>query len=317
MMSATAHEVRSAAPTQTMDRRTDPFSFHPAQLGDAVTRLRELGGVETALAATPAALADAGRVIRVLVSRIEGSLWVPQHWHSRAPGSETERATDREMESRLTALRLPLDSSLVETQVVRRKSSQLVSSAQTDSHANHLFVSTTRSRSYVVAPVVVGEEAIALLHADHGTAGGPVSEVDHAVVRHFADLLGLALESIALDGRVAAERDQLRSALARAEAVLSPISPPELSIVASVPIPQRRPLGATDHPWGLSDREAGVLALMTDGFTNREIAERLFVAESTIKSHIKHIFRKQGVTTRSESIAHAWRRVRRQELWAS
>lgn len=313
MMSTTAQEVPAAAPPLTMDRRTDPFSFHPAQLGDAVAQLRELGRVEAAMAAAPAALADAGHITRVLVSRIEGSLWVPQHWHPRAP----EREADREMTSRLTSLRLPLNSSLVETQVVRRKSSQLVSNAQTDSRANHLFISTTRSRSYVVAPVVVGEDTIALLHADHGDTGRPVSEIDHAVVRHFADLLGIALESIALDGRVVAERDQLRSALARAEAVLSPISPSELSIVASVPIPQRRPLGSAAHPWGLSDREADVLTLMTDGLTNREIAERLFVSESTIKSHIKHIFRKQGVTTRSESIAHAWRRGRRQELWAS
>lgn len=50
----------------------------------------------------------------------------------------------------------------------------------------------------------------------------------------------------------------------------------------------------------LSHREREVLALVRDGLTNAEIAERLFLAESTIKSHLASIFTKFGVRSRKE-----------------
>jgi DNA-binding NarL/FixJ family response regulator len=53
----------------------------------------------------------------------------------------------------------------------------------------------------------------------------------------------------------------------------------------------------------LSHREHQVLVLVRDGLTNAEIAERLFLAESTIKSHISSIFTKFGVRSRKEVAA--------------
>jgi len=53
----------------------------------------------------------------------------------------------------------------------------------------------------------------------------------------------------------------------------------------------------------LSHRENQVLTLVRSGLTNAEIAERLYLAESTIKSHVASIFNKFGVRSRKEVVA--------------
>jgi DNA-binding NarL/FixJ family response regulator len=52
-----------------------------------------------------------------------------------------------------------------------------------------------------------------------------------------------------------------------------------------------------------SHREREVLALVVEGLQNREIANRLFLAESTIKSHVAAAFAKLGVRSRKEAAA--------------
>jgi DNA-binding NarL/FixJ family response regulator len=55
----------------------------------------------------------------------------------------------------------------------------------------------------------------------------------------------------------------------------------------------------------LSHRERQTLALVVSGLTNRQIAEQLFLAESTVKSHLSSVFSKLGVVSRSEAVAVA------------
>jgi DNA-binding CsgD family transcriptional regulator len=56
---------------------------------------------------------------------------------------------------------------------------------------------------------------------------------------------------------------------------------------------------------GLSPRETEVAALVRDGMTNREIAERLFISERTAEAHVAGIMRKLGVGSRSQIAAWA------------
>jgi DNA-binding NarL/FixJ family response regulator len=53
----------------------------------------------------------------------------------------------------------------------------------------------------------------------------------------------------------------------------------------------------------LSPREKQIMAMVVMGFTNREIANRLFLAESTIKSHLSSAFEKLGVRSRTAATA--------------
>ena len=57
----------------------------------------------------------------------------------------------------------------------------------------------------------------------------------------------------------------------------------------------------------LTERERAVLALMVEGLNNTEIADKLVVSPSTIKSHVSNILSKLGVTSRTEAVALAVR----------
>ncbi|MGC1296165.1 MAG: response regulator transcription factor, partial [Alloacidobacterium sp.] len=58
----------------------------------------------------------------------------------------------------------------------------------------------------------------------------------------------------------------------------------------------------------LSAREIEVLKHVAGGNRNREIAERLFISEETVKVHIKHIMEKLGASDRTQAVAIAVRR---------
>ena len=55
---------------------------------------------------------------------------------------------------------------------------------------------------------------------------------------------------------------------------------------------------------GLSAREIEVMSLIAGGHTNGEIAAHLFLAEKTVKNHVRRIYSKLGVHDRSTAIAH-------------
>ena len=66
--------------------------------------------------------------------------------------------------------------------------------------------------------------------------------------------------------------------------------------------------GAPDTGEVLSPREVEVLQLMAKSTVNKEIATELLIGESTVKTHIVHIFNKLGAKGRTEAVAEAARR---------
>ena len=53
---------------------------------------------------------------------------------------------------------------------------------------------------------------------------------------------------------------------------------------------------------GLSNREAEVAELVTQGLSNKEVASRLFVTEKTVKFHLTNIYKKMNVKSRAQLI---------------
>ena len=64
--------------------------------------------------------------------------------------------------------------------------------------------------------------------------------------------------------------------------------------------------GGDNHakpPVDLTERQWQVLALLTSGHSNREIGDRLFISERTVKHHVAAIFKQLGVETRGQALA--------------
>jgi DNA-binding NarL/FixJ family response regulator len=117
-----------------------------------------------------------------------------------------------------------------------------------------------------------------------------------------------ALEALRAGARGVLTKDSGREEISRAlhQAVAghmtlaAPLQARLLAATARPVAPARANL-----PDGLTTREAEVLGLIGVGYTNREIAERLVISETTVKTHINHLFAKIDARDRAAAINYA------------
>jgi ATP/maltotriose-dependent transcriptional regulator MalT len=86
------------------------------------------------------------------------------------------------------------------------------------------------------------------------------------------------------------------------------LQPPLRQLLDRIEAPSKAGPSRRGHLLGseaLTPREREVFALLGQGKTNREIANALFLAEATVKVHVRHVLRKLGVRTRTEAAIHA------------
>jgi DNA-binding NarL/FixJ family response regulator len=70
-------------------------------------------------------------------------------------------------------------------------------------------------------------------------------------------------------------------------------------------VPPRAPRGLSPHE--LTPREVQVLRAISEGKSNNQIGQELFLSEDTIKTHARRIFRKLGAKDRAEAVAQGFR----------
>jgi len=107
-----------------------------------------------------------------------------------------------------------------------------------------------------------------------------------------------------------ASGEDIRTAIlsvAAGEAVLDPaIQRHIVSALESGTQVEERADSQPELPDGLTPREVEVLALIADGLTNAEIAQRLVVSPTTVKSHVNHLFGKAGLRDRAQAVRYAY-----------
>lgn len=110
-------------------------------------------------------------------------------------------------------------------------------------------------------------------------------------------------------GYVLKERDDLEVTLAirsvlRGGAPIDPLM--ARRIMAELhPALQTSAASETDPAEALSAREHQILRLVADGLANREIAEQLHLSRHTVECHVKHIYRKLAVGSRTRAVSEA------------
>ena len=66
-----------------------------------------------------------------------------------------------------------------------------------------------------------------------------------------------------------------------------------------------------DELAGLTDQERKLLDLIAEGLTNRQIGERMYLAEKTVKNYVSNLLSKMGMSRRAEAAAYAARLAER------
>jgi len=317
--------TRSSSTCATKLPQRSPAQRSPAErlsaaldaLLASLEEVRSAASPDAVLERAPRALAASAVFERVMLSPISGSLWALGAVHG--PDGQHDASAPVE---------IALASPLVEAEVVRRRLPALVSDARHEDRVARYLVDHLQFDDYVVAPVTAGSAVIALLHADHPTSGLPLTTVHRDLLRMFADGVGLSYEKAMLLERIERQRrcvlDTCEAAalsVARAEASApTPLRPPTLHPTSLLPKPIRigsvssaqseAPSRRESRLATLTSREREVLALLASGATNAQLADRLTVAESTVKSHVKHILHKLSASNRAAAISYYLRETR-------
>jgi DNA-binding NarL/FixJ family response regulator len=107
-----------------------------------------------------------------------------------------------------------------------------------------------------------------------------------------------------------ASAEQIETAIRAVHAGQTHLDPAVQERLVAAVISQPRaagPSGPGQHPpGGLTAREAEVLTLLASGLSNTDIAQRLYLSNATVKSHINRIFAKTGARDRAQAVRYAY-----------
>lgn len=268
-----------------------------------------LGRLESAPCSISALVELAPRLItelgfdRAIFSRVVDGVWISESVYVPDDADwadEINRAGQEQPQA--------LVPGLFETEIVRRRRAMMVHGVQQESRVHRPIAEASRSTSYVAAPVLSGDRVVGLLHADRYLSGRDTDPVDCETIAAYARGLQLAfsramaverLEAVSSAMRLAANECDEAVSTAN-EFILDPTGVTDEPMIPAAPRVTRRAVRSVREL--LTVRESEILAEMANGRTNSSIAAKLFIAEGTVKQHVKHILRKLGAENRVEAV---------------
>lgn len=199
-------------------------------------------------------------------------------------------------------------------EIVRRGLRELL-----DSQADLTVVGEAGTAQEALARIPPTQPDVALL--DVRLPDGDGIEVCREIRSHHHDIACLMLTSYADDEAVYAaimagasgyvlkqvRGHDLLDAIRRVGAGESLLDP---AVTARV-LDRLRHRGDHDELAGLTDQERKLLGLIAEGLTNRQIGERMYLAEKTIKNYVSNLLAKLGMHRRTEAAAYAARLTER------
>lgn len=239
---------------------------------------------------------------RAMISSVRSAVWVPRHLHIESDDSPE----NDDFLSYIDGARIPLSHAPLETEIVRTRTSTMSERASNDKRTFKELVDVSQSHGYVAAPIVSRGRVIGILHADRPHGRSQVSGSDLTVVSTLGECLSSVFERAILQERIQLSSGHVDRVFGDIVSQLSDIAtlPSQRSSATERTTPEieNAPCGTSGMGY-LTPREREVLAHITTGATNAQIARSLVISEETVKSHLKQISKKLGTTTRSAAVA--------------
>lgn len=276
-----------------------------------LAKLRQAETVEAIVARAPQAACEACGLDRAIIYRVRGN-----DMYAEAGYIRDDPATADEFVEWSRANPGPLQDRILESEMMRRRIPLLVLDAFNHPDTHKPMIEHYQTHSYVTAPIMPDGRVIGFLNADKAlqAPGDPagVDEFDRDALWAFAEGLGNVIERAHVRERIKGKLDEADRLMAQMRGVVSDLLQSNVELVMQDEQLASSTTGAAAALLGsaassihqvLSRREVEVLDLAADGWTNGRIADRLFISEATVKSHVGHILRKLGVTNRVEAVS--------------
>ena len=190
--------------------------------------------------------------------------------------------------------------------------SSLDSGSRTDAHLTAIVIGDEGARTRAVASALDAELWRVAEASPAGMAPAAVAVVDRVtaqdapIVVSNARAVGETVIVVIGEVTVEAVRALLQAgadAVIPADAVETQLGPAMSAVQAGLATAPRGMLSQAIGRPALTPREKQALGMVVLGFSNADIASKLYLAESTVKSHLSSAFAKLGVRTRSEATA--------------
>ena len=317
---------QGAAVTGPDDR---PLTDVLARLQSSLARLRAVEGIPALLAHAPREIVQTLGFTRSALFRVrEARLVAEVVYFAQRP----EWAAEILEFSRAHAPRL--DHLLAETEMIRRRRPLLIADADGNPGVDPELRDAFQTRAYVAAPLIVGGQVAGFLHADRYFEDRAPNELDRDLVWAFAEGFGAILDHAVAQQLSRRQQEHIGCLVATVDEAFGCLTAVAAGSLEDVERLLGEPFGGAEQPPGgeigraraavapqpvarpgaqytsrirldqlLTRRELEVLGLIATGATNSDIAERLVIAEGTVKSHVKHILRKTRSTNRAEAVS--------------